>query len=169
MCTPWTHFRLQVFLHLFLNSELHRGKVSDPQIQISLLHGQIFFYQWSRRWNDSIASLIFWGREESFALIGDRNTVSWVSCPKPSHFNSYCVPAVYFLPCGYNRLWWYYTCEEAYGPPLWSSGQSFWLQLQRSWVRFPALPDFLSGSGSGMGYTQPREPCEVNWGATWIK
>ena len=24
----------------------------------------------------------------------------------------------------------------------WSSGQSFWLQIQRSRVRFPALPDF---------------------------
>ena len=42
-------------------------------------------------------------------------------------------------------------------PPLCSSGQSFWLQIQRSRVRFPALPDFLSGSGSGTGYTQPRE------------
>jgi len=29
------------------------------------------------------------------------------------------------------------------GPPLWSSGQSFWLQIQRSRVRSPALPDFL--------------------------
>ena len=48
------------------------------------------------------------------------------------------------------------------GPPLWSSGQSFWLQIQRSWVRFPALPDFLSGSGSGTGYTQLRKPREVN-------
>ena len=27
-------------------------------------------------------------------------------------------------------------------PPLWSSGQSFWLQIQRSRVRSPALPDF---------------------------
>ena len=43
------------------------------------------------------------------------------------------------------------------GPPLWSSGQSFWLQIQRSRVRFPALPDFLSSSGSGTGSTQPRE------------
>ena len=47
-------------------------------------------------------------------------------------------------------------------PPLWSSGQSFWLQIQRSRVRFPALPDFLSGSGSGTGCTHPREPREVN-------
>ena len=43
------------------------------------------------------------------------------------------------------------------GPPLWSSGQSFWLQIQRSRVRFPALPDFLSSSGSGTGSAQPRE------------
>jgi hypothetical protein len=42
-------------------------------------------------------------------------------------------------------------------PPLWSSGQSLWLQIQRSWVRSLALPDFLSGSGSGTGSTQPRE------------
>jgi hypothetical protein len=27
--------------------------------------------------------------------------------------------------------------------PLWSSGQSSWLQIQRSRARFPALPDFL--------------------------
>ena len=53
-----------------------------------------------------------------------------------------------------------------HGPPLWSSGQSFWLQVQRSRVRFPGLPDLLSSSGSGTGSTQPRE---VNWRATWIK
>jgi hypothetical protein len=44
-------------------------------------------------------------------------------------------------------------------PPLWSSGQSFW-------VRFPALPDFLRSRGSGTVSTQPRED---NWGATWKK
>jgi len=48
------------------------------------------------------------------------------------------------------------------GPPLWSSGQSFWQQIQRSRVRSLALPDFLSNSGSGTGSTQPREPREVN-------
>ena len=31
------------------------------------------------------------------------------------------------------------------------------LQIQRSRVRFPALPDFLSISGYGTGSTQPRE------------
>jgi hypothetical protein len=28
------------------------------------------------------------------------------------------------------------------GPPLWSSGQSSWLRIQRSRVRFPVLPIF---------------------------
>jgi hypothetical protein len=51
-------------------------------------------------------------------------------------------------------------------PPLWSSGQSSWLQIQRSWVQFPPLPDFLRSSGSGTGSTQPGE---YNWGATWIE
>jgi hypothetical protein len=49
-------------------------------------------------------------------------------------------------------------------PPLWSSGQSSWLQIQRSRVRFPTLPDFLRNSGSGTGSTHSRED---NWGATW--
>jgi hypothetical protein len=43
---------------------------------------------------------------------------------------------------------------------------SFWLQIQRSRVRFPALPDFLRSMGSGTGSTQPRED---NWAATWKK
>jgi hypothetical protein len=49
-------------------------------------------------------------------------------------------------------------------PPLWSSRQSFWLQIHRSRVPFPALPDLLRSSGSGTGSTHPRED---NWGATW--
>jgi hypothetical protein len=44
-------------------------------------------------------------------------------------------------------------------------GQSSWLQFQRSRVRFPVLPDFLS-SGSGTGFTQHHE---YNWGATQKK
>jgi hypothetical protein len=30
------------------------------------------------------------------------------------------------------------------GPPLWSSGQSYWLKIQWLWVRFLALPSFLA-------------------------
>jgi hypothetical protein len=51
-------------------------------------------------------------------------------------------------------------------PPLWSSGQSSWLQTQRSRVWFPALPHFLSSSGFGTGSTQRRE---YKWWATWMK
>jgi hypothetical protein len=43
------------------------------------------------------------------------------------------------------------------GPPLWSRGQSSLLQTQRSRVRFPALPDFLTSSSSATGSIQPRE------------
>jgi hypothetical protein len=46
----------------------------------------------------------------------------------------------------------------------WFSGHSFWLQTQRSRVRFPTPPDVLSSSGSVKGSTQPRED---KWGATW--
>jgi hypothetical protein len=52
------------------------------------------------------------------------------------------------------------------GPPLWSSGHSPWLQIQKSRVRFLALPDFLRSNGSGTGSTHPRE---YNWGATCKK
>jgi hypothetical protein len=55
-------------------------------------------------------------------------------------------------------------CQYVDWPPLWSSGQSSWLQIQRLRVWFPALPDFLRSSGSGTGSTQPRED---NWRPTW--
>ena len=63
-----------------------------------------------------------------------------------------------FINCHYDTSCYHFCYLSAcMGPPLWSSGQSFWPQIQRSWVRFPALPDFLSSSGSGTGSTQPRE------------
>jgi hypothetical protein len=49
-------------------------------------------------------------------------------------------------------------------PPLWSSCQSFWVQIQRYGFDSRELPDFLRSSGSGTGSTQPRE---YKWGATW--
>jgi hypothetical protein len=65
-----------------------------------------------------------------------------------------------------NLLGWLKCVCKRCRPPLWSSGKSFMLQIQRSWVRFPALPDFLRSSGSETGSTQPHED---NWGATWRK
>jgi hypothetical protein len=59
----------------------------------------------------------------------------------------------------------YHLLYKLFWPPLWSSGQSSWLLIQRFRVRFPALPDFfLRSTGSGTGSTQPRED---NWGAIW--
>jgi hypothetical protein len=49
------------------------------------------------------------------------------------------------------------VCVCVCRPPLWSSGQSSWMQNQRRWVRFLALLDFLSGRGSRTGSTQPSE------------
>jgi hypothetical protein len=42
-------------------------------------------------------------------------------------------------------------------PPLWYRGQSSWIQIQRSRVRFPVLPDFLIFSGYGTGSTLHRD------------
>jgi hypothetical protein len=41
------------------------------------------------------------------------------------------------------------TCKLR--PPLLSSGQSSWLQIQMSRVRFPELPDFLKAVGLERG------------------
>jgi hypothetical protein len=49
-------------------------------------------------------------------------------------------------------------------PPLWSSGQSSWLQIRRP--GFDSRHYQKKSSGSGTGSTQPRE---YNWGATWQK
>jgi hypothetical protein len=49
-------------------------------------------------------------------------------------------------------------------PPLCSSGQSSWIQSQRSRVRLSALSDCLSSNGSETGSTQLRQ---IKWRATW--
>jgi hypothetical protein len=41
-------------------------------------------------------------------------------------------------------------CIDTTWPPLWSSGQNSWLQIQRSWVRFPALQKKLVGLERGL-------------------
>jgi hypothetical protein len=66
-----------------------------------------------------------------------------------------------------KRLWLIIQCQcSKCWPPLWSSCRSSLIQLQRSQVRFLALPHFLRSCGSGTGSNQPRE---YNWGATWME
>jgi hypothetical protein len=56
----------------------------------------------------------------------------------------------------FSRKWSKVALQKFLKYGLWSSGQSSWLQIQRSRIRFPALPDFQS-SGSRTGSTQPRQ------------
>jgi hypothetical protein len=49
-----------------------------------------------------------------------------------------------------------YVCSLFFLTLLWSSGQSSWLQIHRSQVRFLVLPDFLRSTGSVAGSTRPR-------------
>jgi hypothetical protein len=88
---------------------------------------------------------------------------------------TFLIPLPLMCPCSLAILMVYNKHEQTgnlqkefynYEPSLWSGGQSSWLQINRSRVRFPALQDFVSSSGSGTGFTQPRED---NWGATWKK
>jgi hypothetical protein len=65
--------------------------------------------------------------------------------PRSSHFSS-------GSPTETVQFCRLYSC---FRPPLWSDGQSSWLLTQRFRVRFQALLDFLSSSGSGTGSTQP--------------
>jgi hypothetical protein len=62
------------------------------------------------------------------------------------------------FPCMELQLIPVYSAQR---PPLWSSGQSSWLQIRR-----PGFDSrhYQKKSGSGTGSTQPRE---YNWGATW--
>jgi hypothetical protein len=70
----------------------------------------------------------------------------WTTCPFVN------VDPITFLP---SPQFQHRVCCRK--PPLWSSGQSSWLQIQRSRIRFPATPDILSSSGSGTGSAHPSE------------
>jgi hypothetical protein len=63
----------------------------------------------------------------------------------------------------YFPLWFsiFYSSTDG-RPPLWSSGQSSWLQIRRP--GFDSRHYQKKSNGSGRGSTQPRE---YNWGATW--
>jgi hypothetical protein len=66
---------------------------------------------------------------------------------------TYCVSCQVRTRPQRRSTFFYITYIEESRPPLWSSDQSFWLQIQRSWVRIPALPDFLRSGRSGTGCT----------------
>jgi hypothetical protein len=69
------------------------------------------------------------------------------------HTHHFCCGMVYFYFLLYGL---FNNAVSSWRPPLWSSGQSSWLQTQRFQVRFLELLDFLSSSGSGIASTQPR-------------
>jgi hypothetical protein len=64
-------------------------------------------------------------------------------------------PLLFIYTVSSTSAFSYKYSVEVVWPPIWSNGQSSWLLSQRSRVRFPALPDFLSSSGSGKVPTQP--------------
>jgi hypothetical protein len=61
------------------------------------------------------------------------------------------------IVCSRSKATGLVSYVEESRPPLWSGGHSSWLRMQNSWVRFPALPDFLRSIGSGTWSTQPLE------------
>jgi hypothetical protein len=102
-----------------------------------------------------IPHYLTWDRIRATAVGSQRLTAWAMARPKSCNYHQAILLFVNFLKLVVSTR-----------PPLWSNGQSFWLQIQRFLVRFPALPDFLRSSGSGTGSTQPRED---NWEATWRK
>jgi hypothetical protein len=61
--------------------------------------------------------------------------------------------AVFVCSMSFYFLFFFYVRISLLRPPLWSSGQSSWIQTQGSRARFPALPKSLNSSESGTGFT----------------
>jgi hypothetical protein len=134
---------------------------------------QVFSDNWNSRWKNGRRCTPAYSKAVAI-LISGKQKQFW------DHTSGNCIIAVLCVcvcVCGLSWtksfrvvntqkfVFWYCRLYVAYsGPPLWSSAQSSWLQIQRSRVWFRALPDFLRSSGSGTGSTQPRED---NWGASW--
>jgi hypothetical protein len=68
-------------------------------------------------------------------------------------FHNYCNSSNYFNFLHVTRTWAHIFPQGklTMWPPLWSSDQRFWLQIQRSRVRFPALLDFWQVGGLQRG------------------
>jgi hypothetical protein len=105
----------------------------------------------------------FWDVTPCSTVDGHRNYEdhSCVHLQAGSRF--YCKFTFLVLMCGlYILLFIYDLVIGNYGPPLWSSGQSSWLQIRRP--GFDSRHYRKKSNGSGTGSTQPRE---YNWRATW--
>jgi hypothetical protein len=125
--------------------------VDEPDY-MALLHGE---------WNSPVlyTSPIWWPwncYELHMLYISFSWALSHVFLVSVSHDYFPC-SAITFIRVGLFQL-------EFFESTLWSSGQSFWLQIQMSRARFRALPDFLSSRGSG---TVSAQPCEDKWVVTW--
>ena len=99
--------------------------------EITLSVSQIFFVYLVGVWQRNF--------EPAVCVYG---TTGWELVPRRSVFNT----RRKISPNIRNRFtidyYRHVLSGDIYNPPLWSSGQSFWLQIQRFRVRFPALPDF---------------------------
>jgi hypothetical protein len=146
----WTPFLSQKF------ASRHIGTTEDRELGSGVF-----------RTTDQTNSAGSW-HPHTAATIKTPTSDNQMQCGSISNFKDFKIKNSNAFTCGILR--WqcnsFSKSNTPVGPPLWSSGQSSWLQIQRSRVRFSAQPDFLRSSGSGTGSTQPRED---NLGATWME
>ena len=141
-----THLFLFFKQHFLVKANILRMKLLRRKSKLGVLRifdkSHVFFI---RTWNEykifmeKSVSLRRWDRNEISVFCNEGlDGIESGTCPKLnlSSLDSLLLMYIFAHICG------------PYRPPLWSSGQSFWLQIQRSRVRFPALPDFLISSGS---------------------
>jgi hypothetical protein len=124
-------------------------------INYCVLKGQTFFHQKRQTLNGATNMKygLFHKVENSAYIIS--LIVNWIYAEK--WIGEICV-----ILCTEQNL----RALSQHPSPLWSRGQRSSLQIQRSRVRFSALPRFVNSSGSETGPTQPRED---NSGVTWMK
>jgi hypothetical protein len=150
---------------------------SSLAICVRLLRG---FESWSVHiWLDKVAlgqviskvfrfpSGIYHSTDDPFPLLSSGTSTTCHSHLNTKDFVSSLSRNIQEVLQRHNNLLSFHCILSIWRPPLWSSGQSSWLQIQRFRLLFPALPDFtMSSSGFGTGCTQPRED---NWGTTWVE
>jgi hypothetical protein len=91
--------------------------------------------------------------------------VTWKVTALTATFSVFHKPILVMRRNNTDALWMTISINKSFyisWPPLWSSGQSSWLQIRR--LGFDSRHYQKKINGSGTGSTQPRE---YNWGATW--